>query len=350
MITDLKVLTLVNWREEGKWLFFTWLKGKVRSVEVIQPIHFKADGFKKLTYVSKYLSEFYLPLLAVFRRKRYDMVICWQMRIGVVYGILKRIFHAGKPPFHIIQDFHIDLTQTSWHYKAQIGLMKMAIPGIDYFCCTSTEEEEIYSRMFHIPRDRIVFLPLVEGLHHFSIEPERANEDYIFSFGKSDRDYDTLVQAAASLNIRTYIVSAQYKPQVPLPANVTIFREYLPGNEITQWISASRIVVLPLQDYYISAGQLSMLEAMALARPVIVTKNMATNEYAIEGESALFYSAGNAPELAEKIKYLWEHREKAERIGHEARQAVWKQSDKRDVIFSRLLERCAMDIQKGEHP
>ncbi|MCL2669741.1 MAG: glycosyltransferase, partial [Syntrophaceae bacterium] len=175
-------------------------------------------------------------------------------------------------------------------------------------------------------------------------------EDYIFSFGRSDRDYDTLVRAVASLNIQTYILSSQYKPRVPLPANVSILREYISGREMVRWITASRIVVLPLLDYRISAGQLSMLDAMALARPVIVTKNMATKEYAVDGETVLFYSAGNASELAEKIQYLWEHREEAERIGREARQAAWKQNDKRDAIFSRLLERCAVDIQKGDNP
>lgn len=30
-----------------------------------------------------------------------------------------------------------------WLIRFQIAPMKLAIPGIDYFCCTSTEEEAI---------------------------------------------------------------------------------------------------------------------------------------------------------------------------------------------------------------
>lgn len=347
MTAQLKLLALVNWHEEGKWSFLLFLKKKVRSVDVLQPVAFKNRVFLKLNRLSNYLSEFYGPLMAVFRKKQHDVVIAWQMRIGITYGILKRLFHAGRPPIHIIQDFHIDLTQTRWPYRAQIGLLKMAIPGIDYFCCTSTEEEEIYSRMFNIPRDRIVFLPLVETSRYFT-EPARPIKDCIFSYGRSDRDYDTLVRAVTPLDIQTYILSSKYRPQVPVPDHVSIIREYISGEEMVQWIASSRIVVLPLKDYRISAGQISMLEVMALARPLIITENMATREYAAHRETALFYPAGNAGELTEQIRYLWDHGEEAERIGRQARQAASKLNDKRERIFSNLLERCATDILKGE--
>ncbi|MBA4369931.1 MAG: hypothetical protein C0403_20065, partial [Desulfobacterium sp.] len=267
------------------------------------------------------------------------------------YGILKRIVHSQKPPMHIIQDFHIDLTQTWGLYRLNLALLKLAIPGIDYFCCTSTEEEEVYSQMFNIPRSRIVFmplvLPLVESPSRFE-EPSHPKKDYIFSYGKSDRDFDTLIRSVTSLNIKTYILSQKYKPKIAVPENVCILREYVSGTEMIQWIASSRMVVFPLKDYRISAGQLSMLEVMALARPLIITENMATKEYAVHKHSALFFDAGNDKELADYIQYLWTHREAAEQIGQQAQQAALKLNDNRMTVFSNLLERCAMDIQKGE--
>ena len=164
------------------------------------------------------------------------------MRLGICYGILKRIVHSRKPPVHIIQDFHIDLTKTRGFYRFNLALLRLAIPGIDYFCCTSTEEEAIYSGMFKIPRDRLVFLPLVEASSSFEL-PSHPQKDYIFSYGKSDRDFDTLIRAVTPLNIKTYILSQKYKPKVPVPENVGIIKEYVSGKEMVQWIVSSRIVV-----------------------------------------------------------------------------------------------------------
>jgi glycosyltransferase involved in cell wall biosynthesis len=347
-ISRLKLVILVNWKDEGDWSLLRHLKSTTQNVDVLQPVSFKHPFGRRLTRLSSYLSEFYVPLLASIRRKRFDIIISWQMRIGICYGILKRIVHSQKLPVHIIQDFHIDLTQTRRFYRFNLALLKLALPGIDYFCCTSTEEEAIYSRMFHIPRDRIVFLPLVESPSNFA-EPSHPKKDYIFSFGKSDRDFDTLIRSVTPLNIKTYILSRQYKPKLPVPENVCIIREYVCDKEMVKWIASSRIVVLPLKDYRISAGQISMLEVMALARPLIITENMATKEYAVHQQSALFFKAGNDQELAEQIQYLWNHREFAEQIGQQARQAALKLSDQRIDVFNNLLERCTMGIQKGEY-
>ena len=349
MISGMKLVILANWKDAGNWPLFQYLKSTIQSVDILQPVYFKHPESSRLTHLSNYLSEFYVPILASIRKKRFDVVVSWQMRIGICYGILKRIVHFQKPPVHIIQDFHIDLTQTRWAYRFNLALLKWAIPGIDYFCCTSTEEEAIYSEMFHIPRNRIVFLPLAESPSSFE-EPSHPIEDYIFSYGKSDRDFDTLVRSVTPLNLKTYILSKKYKPKVPVPENVCIIREHVSGKEMVQWIASSRMVVLSLKDYRISAGQISMLEVMALARPLIITENMATKEYAIHGDSALFFKAGSDKELADHIQYLWNHRECAEQIGQQARQEAMKFDDRRVTVFNNLLERCTMDIQKGEHP
>lgn len=347
LIAQLKLLILVNWKEEGKWSFLRFLKGRVEQPTVLQPVWLKHMVNSRLTYVFNSLSDFYVPILALIQRKHFDVTISWQMRLGICYGILKRIVHSKKLPVHIIQDFHIDLTQTRSLYRFQIALLKLAIPGIDYFFCTSTEEEKIYSEQFGINRSRIVFLPLIAPQSYFE-EPDRPKKDYIFSYGNSDRDFDVLIRAVAHLNIKTYILSKKYQPQIPVSENVSILRDRVSEKELIEWIASSRMVVFPLKDYRVSAGQLSMLEVMALGRPLIITENMATKEYAVHQQSALFFEAGNDKELAVHIQYLWNHREFAEQVGQQARKAVLKLNDNRMTVFINLLERCAIEIQKGE--
>jgi glycosyltransferase involved in cell wall biosynthesis len=343
---QLRLLILINWKEEGKWPFFRCLKDWGIESEILQPVSFRQPASKRFTRISIYLSEFYLPVSAVFRKKKWDVIISWQMRIGICYGILKRMFHARKPPVHIIQDFHIDLTQTRWLYRIKTALLKQAIPGIDYFFCTSTEEETIYSQLFGIPRSRIAFLPLIPPMPYFA-EPDRLKTDYIFSYGNSDRDYDTLIRAVSHMNIHTVILSQKYKPHIQLPDNVSIIRDWISESALIQKIASCRIAVLPLNDYRIAAGQISMLQVMALGRPLIITENMATKEYATPLQTALFFEAGNCNQLAEHIQYLWNHRQIAEEIGQQARKFALKLNNNRMTIFRNVMEHYAMAIQKG---
>jgi glycosyltransferase involved in cell wall biosynthesis len=346
LLYHLKLLIIINWKEEGKWPFPHSLIGWITQTEILQPVSLKQMASKRFARISVYFSEFYLPVAAIFKKKKWDVIVSWQMRIGIFYGILKRIFHARKPPVHIIQDFHIDLTQTRWLYRIKTALLKLAIPGIDYFFCTSMEEEIIYSQLFGIPRSRIAFLPLIPPLNYFE-EPARPKADFIFSYGNSDRDYDTLIHAVSHLNIQTIILSQKYKPRIQLPDNVSIIQGWIPESELIQKIASCRMVVLPLNHYRISAGQISMLQVMALGRPLIITENMATKEYAISQQTALFFEAGDCNQLAGHIRYLWDHREIAEEIGQRARNSALKFDNNSLTIFRNVLEHYATAIQKG---
>jgi glycosyltransferase involved in cell wall biosynthesis len=339
------VLLLVNWKEAGKWSFVRFLKNRVGRMRILQPLLPKNAKNRRISDISIFLSEFYMPVIALFLRKDTEVIISWQMRIGVVYGILKRVFHRRAPPLHIVQDFHIDVTRNEWLYRARLAFMKLAIPGIDFFCCTSTEEERIYSRMFGIPRDRILFLPLAPSSPP-CLETVKTQSDYIFSYGNSDRDYDTLIEAVTNLNIRTVILSQRYHPGKALPNHVFHIRERISEKELYHWIVASRMVIVPLKDHRIAAGQLSLLQVMSVGRPVVVTMNMATREYAVHRRTAMFYEAKNSRELAAHILYLWNHQHISEKIGKQAKQLSSTFIDRRAAIFACLLEQCATIIQK----
>jgi len=347
-ISHLRVILQVNWKEAGKWPFVRFLKSRVGRLRILQPLLPQNTSTRRINDISIFMSEFYMPIMALFLRNDTDIVISWQMRIGVFYGILNRLFQRRTRPLHIVQDFHIDMTRKDWPYRAKIAFMRLALPGIDFFCCTSTEEETLYSRMFGIPGDRILFLPLVSLLSHCH-ETVKRQSDYIFSYGNSDRDYDTLIEAVAGLNIRTVILSQRYHPGKKLPEHVLHIRERISEKELYQWIVSSRMVILPLIDYRISAGQLSLIQVMSSGRPVIVTRNMATREYAVHHRTAMFYEAKNSQELADHIRYLWHHRHISEEIGKQAKQHSSTFIDRRTALFDHLLEQCASIIQKEEY-
>jgi glycosyltransferase involved in cell wall biosynthesis len=320
-VSQLRVQLLVSWKEEGKWDFYQGLERRVARLVAVQPVFWGAGGSSLFNRLSARFAEFYVPLLALRSQEAFDAVVSWSMRSGVCFAILKRIFGKPSTTKHIIQDFHIDLIRKDLFYKMRLRFLRWALPGIDYFLCTSTREKELYTELFGIPADRIRFFPMAFPKELLARQP-LASQDYIFSYGNSDRDYDTLVEVVENTEAKLVILSQSYTPRRRLPPNVTLLTGKVSWTELTRWIQAASFIVLPLTAYDISAGQTAMIESMALGRPVIITANMATVEYANEGETALFVRAGDPDQLRGKIRLLWTDSELREGIGTRARETL----------------------------
>ena len=334
-----KLLLLIHWKEAGKWDLYQALSGRVEKMDVLQPFglnRFRSQFWNRLTY---FFSEFYLPLAALMKQDSYDMVMSWSMRLGICYGILNRLFRRSRSPKHIIYDFHIDLTRSDWIYRFRLKLLRFAIPGIDYIFTTSENEIEIYARLFGIRSDLMTFWPMSPAAYLLK-KDIYSKGDFLFSYGNSDRDYDLLIQAVKNLPVQTVIVSRTYQPTYPLPSGIVLFREK-PWDELLALIGSSRMVILPLQSYWVAAGQTAMLETLALGRPLIVTRNMATVEYAVNGKTALFFDAKDAKTLSDHIRYLMDHPETAETMGQTAREAVGNNAARRLSVLMGVLSRLS---------
>lgn len=333
-----RLLMLIHWKESGKWDLYRTLIHRVGKLDILQFYYSKLPFWNRISYI---LSEFYLPLISLMRRNEYDIIISWSMRLGICYGILNRLFGKLRFPKHIIYDFHINLTRNDPFYGLRLKLLNLAIPGIDFYFTTSHKEIEIYSKQFGIRPDRMEFYPMTPARHLLE-KGAYPKGDYIFSYGNSDRDYDTLIKAVEDIQFKIVILSKTYTPKQPLPQQITLIREKT-WQELLELIGSSRMVVIPLQSFWVSAGQTAMLETLALGRPLIVTSNMATIEYATDQKTALFFEAGDDGKLKRHIHFLMSNPEAAENMGQRARLSVSKNAERRLIIFLRVLDYLLKD-------
>lgn len=338
MQNDKRLLFLINWKEEGEWDLYRSIRDRWRQITFLQPYRISPSIRSRFNRFSMWLSEIYLPFVSLGRRYECDVIISWSMRTGVCLGILNRFLRSRARPLHTMYDFHINLRKGDACYRGKLQILKWAMGGIDFFFTTSNPEADIYTDLFQIPRERIVFLPMAPPRHyltHYGF-PRR---DYVFSYGNSGRDYPSLIRAAEETRIPTVILTQAYRPARPLPSNVTLIRKKTVGLDLIRWIVSARIVVLPLQDVLVSAGQTAMLETMALGRPLIVSMNMATAEYAHHGKDAMFYAPRDAGALKEQMLFLWNHPEEAERLGRRARESAHEYPDRHVRVFLDTLGR-----------
>jgi glycosyltransferase involved in cell wall biosynthesis len=130
-------------------------------------------------------------------------------------------------------------------------------------------------------KDKFVYIPWGADLQFYpkpSCDPKP--EGYILSIGATRRDFGTLVEAAKKTD-RQFIICTPYESglaQGDLPQNVVLHeKSFMSYAETFQLYKNSLAVAIPLDtpdDYRgTQIGLTSLLEAMAMGRPVIMTRH-----------------------------------------------------------------------------
>lgn len=119
------------------------------------------------------------------------------------------------------------------------------------------------------------------------------------------------------------------------PANRIQYLGALSHEAVLQEMTAARALVFPSVWY--ENQPMTILEAFACGLPVIASRLGAIPELVIEQETGLTFEAGNAEDLAEKLRWSIEHPAEMERMGREARR-LYERTAVPDVSLSRLLD------------
>ena len=199
--------------------------------------------------------------------------------------------------------------------------------------CHSVTEQERYARIFPRVARRFVFTPWgsnVWGWRDVDIQDSDSRTDRPFrvlAAGRSGRDYLTLARAVAGEDFEVTIVCDNREPlsSITESTNVQILRNCY-GECYFQQLRRCDAVVVPLAVEDISAGQMVIIQAMAYAKPIIVTRTPTIQEYLAEGKEGLMVRRGDPDELNRAIKQLRDD----------------------PALYSRL-RRCARDAYERRH-
>lgn len=149
----------------------------------------------------------------------------------------------------------------------------------------------------------------------------------IVSAGTANRDYGTLIRAAAPLRVPIRIAadSAWFPTQVDvgsqLPAEVEI-RSYGNYQRLRELYASASLVVVPLHPAKHACGYAVIAEAMAMGKPVIATRTDVHSDFIIDGETGFYVEPGDVEGLQDRISYLLANPDIAGRMGQAARQRM----------------------------
>ncbi len=150
---------------------------------------------------------------------------------------------------------------------------------------------------------RITFVPYQVDTDFWTApDAPSGDQPLILAVGSEQRDYGTLVEAARGLPASVFIAAGSHwareiaETDVAPPPNVRIVTNTLSFRELRERYRDATIVVVPLLDAANQAGVTTILEAMSMQRPVVVTASrgqgdvtvgpLVTSQTAIPDEAA----------------------------------------------------------------
>jgi glycosyltransferase involved in cell wall biosynthesis len=197
------------------------------------------------------------------------------------------------------------------------GYFRSLLSKMDLVVVHSRAEVERYQSIFGQPAGKFVYVPLAA---HFSptlgLVPSEG--DSIVSAGRSNRDYDTLLEVAARLDVPFKIICDSFRTERPVPPNVAILRDCHEESYL-ELLSNARMVVIPLKDEGLSSGQMVLLHSMAFGKAVVVTATPEVADYMESGKTGLTVERGDASSLETAIVKLLDDRELGMSLGRAAR-------------------------------
>ena len=253
-------------------------------------------------------------------RGKYDAVVSWGEHLGMPLAAFLKLTMSNTP--------HVTLF--SWISKPKKSrVLRRVHSHIDRIILMSSVQYQFASEVLEIPRTRLELLRWpVDSLFW---RPMDTEPNMICSVGREMRDYGILIRALKNLNIRCHIAAAVFpgkkdswirevELEGPLPAHITIGRKSYA--ELRDLYARSRFLVMPLLPSDTDNGTTSILEAMAMGKPVICSRVKGQADVVQEGKTGFYVPAGDENALREKILYLWNNPGISERMGKEARKFV----------------------------
>ena len=249
------------------------------------------------------------------RRKGADAVVTMGARASLAYGLLCAA--TGVASRQVMMEYFLDIPRPrSWRWRFKHALYRIVARRALGILVNSKGEIASTASRFSLPREKVLFVPM-----YSTIEPPECideNDGIVVSIGRTLRDNETLLAAARRfLAPLVLVVGKADKLPEPLPPNVELLRE-IPLEEAQRLMRKAAVVAVPLLPAERSTGQVVVLEAMALGKPVVATELAGTVDLITDGTDGLLVPAGDIEAFAKAVNRLLDNPTEARALGRAA--------------------------------
>jgi hypothetical protein len=257
------------------------------------------------------------------RRNDFERVCLWADKLGLPLALLHKLTMARN-------DLVLMSTYLSSRKKSFFLHPLRAHTHLGAIVNYSSVQLEIAASRLHVPRQKLHHA--MQSVDERFWRPAGAGGDVICSVGWWEyRDYATLFEAVRGMDVRLEVAVgktfrtpgiedgelASWGPAA-LPDNVVVHDQLTP-TALRDLYERSALVVVPVRDVEFDAGATTIGEAMAMGRPVILTRTAGQADFVTDSVEGLYVPPGDAVALRTAIERVLGDRAEAHRMGRAGR-------------------------------
>lgn len=243
----------------------------------------------------------------------------------LAFAFVRALPFAARPKIVFMPFIFTQRTSSVLNW-VRLSYYRFVMRWVSCAICHSMLEVKRYQDLFAGCGTEFVFVPwggyvptVMEILADAPPLPSRNGLPRVVTAGRSGRDYPTLVAAVATIPCRLTIICNEHAALGGIVASeqVEVLTSTFGADYLRQLLQAD-VVVVPLQVEDISAGQMVLIQAMALARPLIVTQTPTIGDYLHNDDTALLVPRGDVSAMAVAIQRLLDSPAVAAEMGRRA--------------------------------
>jgi glycosyltransferase involved in cell wall biosynthesis len=257
---------------------------------------------------------------AVARLEEFDVVFSDGEHLGIPMALAMRASRVRKP--HLMLGHHL-----TTRAKRPLLRLRTIQGGIDRIVVHSRRQLQLAESELGIPSSRLSFVPYFADTAFWAPRPH-AEEAAVVAVGREHRDYASLAAACIDMPVRVVVAAgslhsphAQWGPPSSWPNNFQLVAT-LDRASLRDLYARAMVVVVPVLPTDFQAGVTTLLEAMAMGKPVVVSATDGQRDIVDDGETGVLVPPGDPTALREAIRRLLDDPRERARLGRNARRAV----------------------------
>lgn len=286
-------------------------------------------------FIEKKILKFYIlqTLRVLFNIRSYDVVMSHGAQSGIFLALLRKLFFIKKP-IHILFDIG------SFNSAKETGIihafMKFASKSIDGVIYHTSSQIDYYIKRFPWLVKRSKFVLFGTDPDFFLTKSTLRTENFVLSIGYNKRDWDTLLKAFEKLNSKNLFLKIIGRTDLKTTLPNVELKKYIPINQLVKEIQDCKFVVVPLDYFNYSYGQMTVLQAMSLGKAVIAARVPSLVDYIEDEVTGIFYESKNVNDLTDKMNLIIEDQRFCKQLETNARKKIetkYNEKEMADQIF-----------------
>jgi glycosyltransferase involved in cell wall biosynthesis len=294
--------------------------GRALGAQIMGPDLYDTYWYRRLRLLERRMKlNLAESIMAARRLSNHSAVLSTSERVAIPLAAMLKMSKTNTP--HVVIGHKL-----SSRFKSSLFQVWPLHKSFDHLICVCRAQADFAVNELSVPASKVDFV--YDKVDRKFFQPQgTAAGDFILSVGQEQRDYDTLLKAISSTGIKLVIVASsrwsdrQMEVRLNGTESVTVL-SHISYRELRSLYAAARLVVVPLFDVSYAAGVNTVLEALAMAKPLIVSSTPGISDYVIPEETGKLVPPENITTLKDAIHCLWDRAGERKRLGENARQAI----------------------------